>query len=182
MNWWPRDLVAYRGAVGPGPLLPDRHVRVAAAVWPLVRSFEAWRTPPLQPIHGGNMKVSLWAEIRRLHEIERFRRRAIARRLHCCTKTVAKAWQCLTAHGEAEPRRSILDPYRAQIDALLAKYPDLNAVRVMEEISKGEDGYRGTVYPVRDTSAGTDRTGRVYQEVFDSRGKPCRWIGATAGG
>jgi len=37
------------------------------------------------------MKVSLWAEVRRLHEIERLSGREIARRLHCCGKTVAKA-------------------------------------------------------------------------------------------
>ena len=37
------------------------------------------------------MKVALWAEIRRLHEIEGLSARAIARRLRCCIKTVAKA-------------------------------------------------------------------------------------------
>ena len=43
------------------------------------------------------MKVSLWAEIRRLYEVEGLKRRAIARRLHCCTKTVAKALTLLRA-------------------------------------------------------------------------------------
>ena len=37
------------------------------------------------------MKVSLWAEIRRLHEVQRLSQRAIAKRLHCCTKTVSNA-------------------------------------------------------------------------------------------
>ena len=63
------------------------------------------------------MKVSLWAEIRRLHEIEGLTGRAIARRLHCCTKTVAKALALSSPPTpEAEPRENILDPYRARID------------------------------------------------------------------
>lgn len=115
------------------------------------------------------MKVSLWAEIRRLHEIEGLSQRAIARRLHCCTKTVAKALALLTPPlpapqvGEEE---SVIDPYRAQIDALVAKYPDLSAVRVLEEISRGEQGYRGSVYPVRRYLRRVRPSrGRVYQEV-----------------
>ena len=43
------------------------------------------------------MKVSLWAEIRRLHEVERLSQAAIARRLHCSHRTVRKA----LAHGVA---------------------------------------------------------------------------------
>ena len=37
------------------------------------------------------MRISLWAEIRRLHEIERLSKNAIARQLGCCHKTVRKA-------------------------------------------------------------------------------------------
>ena len=37
------------------------------------------------------MKVSLWAEIRRLHEVERLSQAAIVRRLHCSHRTVRKA-------------------------------------------------------------------------------------------
>lgn len=98
------------------------------------------------------MKVSLWAEIRRLHEIEGLKGRAIARRLHCCTKTVSKAL-AMPAPAPSVPTpgpgESLLDPYRARIDALLAKYPDLSAVRILEEISRGEDGYRGSVLSQR---------------------------------
>jgi len=39
------------------------------------------------------MKVSLWAEIRRLHEIEKLSQRTISRQLRCCTKTVSRALQ-----------------------------------------------------------------------------------------
>jgi transposase len=119
------------------------------------------------------MKVSLWAEIRRLHEIERLSDRAIARRLRCCTKTVAKAWRMTQPPTEkSKPRESILAPYQARIDALIAKYPDLSAVRVLEEISKGENGYRGKIGVVRAYLRGIrPHGGRVYQEVFYEPGE-----------
>lgn len=119
------------------------------------------------------MKVSLWAEIRRLHEIEHLCKRAIARRLHCCNKTVAKALAMgLPPAEKACPRTHIVDPYHPQIDALLAKYPELSATRVLEEISRGPNGYRGSVYPVRRylRQVRPDR-GRVYQEVFYEPGE-----------
>jgi transposase len=114
------------------------------------------------------MKVSLWAEIRRLHEIEGLKGRAIARRLHCCTKTVSKALAMPAPPVPTPgPGESLLDPYRTRIDALLAKYPDLSAVRILEEISRGEDGYRGSVYPVRRYLRQVrPARGRVYQEVI----------------
>jgi len=37
------------------------------------------------------MKVALWAEIRRLHEVERLSQAAITRRLHCHHRMVRKA-------------------------------------------------------------------------------------------
>ena len=119
------------------------------------------------------MKVSLWAEIRRLHEIEGLKGRAIARRLHCCSKTVAKALAMpLPPTPEADPRENVLDPYRARIAALVGKYPDLSAVRVTEEISKGENGYRGSVYPVRRYLCQVrPARGRVYQEVIYEPGE-----------
>ena len=96
------------------------------------------------------MKVALWAEIRRLHEVERLSQAAIARRLHCSHRTVRKALSLSSPPAPTRgPSESILDPYWAQIDTLVAKYSDLSAVRVMEEISRGEDGYRGSVYQVR---------------------------------
>ena len=119
------------------------------------------------------MKVSLWAEIRRLHEVERMRDRAIARRLHCCTKTVAKAWRMTQPPTEKpEPRQSILAPHQARIDALIAKYPDLSAVRVLEEISKGKEGYRGKIGVLRAYLRHIrPHGGRVYQEVLYEPGE-----------
>ena len=73
---------------------------------------------------------------------------------------------------EADPRENVLDPYRARIAALVGKYPDLSAVRVTEEISKGENGYRGSVYPVRRYLCQVrPARGRVYQEVIYEPGE-----------
>jgi transposase len=96
------------------------------------------------------MKVSLWAEIRRLHEVEGLSQAAIAQRLHCHHRTVRKALSMDSPPTPTrEPSESVLDPYHARIDVLLSKYPDLSAVRVLEEIARGEDGYRGSIYPLR---------------------------------
>jgi transposase len=119
------------------------------------------------------MKVAVWAEIRRLHEVERLSQAAIARRLHCHHRTVRKAMAMeLPPPPTPGPHESILGAYRAQIDALLAKYPDLSAVRVMEEISKPDGGYCGTIYPVRRYLHRVRPTrGRVYQEVIYEPGE-----------
>ena len=119
------------------------------------------------------MKVSLWAEIRRLYEVERLSQAAIARRLHCHHRTVRKALSMASPPAPTrEPSENILDRYRAQIDALVDKYPDLSAVRVREEIARREDGYRGSVYPVqRYLRKIRPARGRVYQEVIYEPGE-----------
>lgn len=71
-----------------------------------------------------------------------------------------------------EPCESVLDRWRAQIDALLGKYPDLSAVRAREEIARGEDGYHGSIYPVRRyLHKIRPARGRVYQEVIYEPGE-----------
>jgi transposase len=121
------------------------------------------------------MKVSLWAEIRRLYEIEKLSQRAIAQRLHCGDKTVRKALRTAVPPlltSTPALLGGILKPYHPQIDALIAKYPDLSAVRVLEEIARGPEGFRGSVYPVRRYlhKVRPDR-GRVYQEVIYEPGE-----------
>lgn len=114
------------------------------------------------------MNVGLWAEIRRLSEIEKLSGRKIARRLHCSRDTVAAA---LTMPQppvrEARRRRdSLLEPYRGRIQALLARYPELSAVRIHEEIARGPEGYRGGVSVLRQyLRSMRPARGRVYQEV-----------------
>jgi len=113
------------------------------------------------------VRVELWAEIRRLREVERLTARQIAARLGCCRKTVRKALAHTTPpDSRLKPRRSILDPYKPKIDAIVAKFPDLSAVRVREEIARGEGGYRGELTLVRDylRKIRPDRR-RVYREV-----------------
>jgi transposase len=115
------------------------------------------------------MKVSQWAEIRRLAEIEGLSHRAIARRLRCSFRTVKKALQRTQPPDETRRplRGSQLDPYKPKIDSLVAQYPELSAVRVREEIARGPDGYRGGLTLVRDYLRKTRPrpSRRVYQEV-----------------
>jgi transposase len=114
------------------------------------------------------MKIALWAEIRRLAEVEKLSGWAISRRVHCSRHTVAAALgldQPLVL--KSSRRASLLGPHRAKIDALLAKYPELSATCVHEEIGRGPDGYTGSACTVRRylrTVRPTTR-GRVYQEV-----------------
>jgi transposase len=120
------------------------------------------------------MKVSLWAEIRRLHEVQGLSQRAIAVRLHCCRLTVSKALALSQPPDGSSGvcRGSGLDPYKPKIDALVTQYPQLSAVRIWEEIRKGPEGYSGSVITVR-RYVRTIRParGRVYQEVVYEPGQ-----------
>jgi transposase len=113
------------------------------------------------------MNVGLWAEIRRLAKIEELSGRAIARRLRCSRHLVAAALKLDRPPARQIARRaSVLDPYKAKINALVVKFPELSAVRVREEIARGPDGYTGSAITVR-RHLRTIRParGRVYQEV-----------------
>ena len=113
------------------------------------------------------MKVALWAEIRRLAEIEKLSGRAISRRLGCSRESVAAAIKLdQPPVRRASKRASFLSPHKAKIDALLAKYPELSAVRIREEIARGPDGYTGSACTVRRyLRTVRPARGRVYQEV-----------------
>src|SRR5262249_39336927 len=64
------------------------------------------------------------------------------------------------------PRVSLLDAHKAKIDVLVAKYPDLSAVRIHEEAARGPDGYRGSTTIIRRyLRTARPARGRVYQEV-----------------
>src|SRR5438067_486402 len=113
------------------------------------------------------MTFALWAEIRRLAEIDKLSSRVIARRLHCSRHTVAAALAMQQPPAPAAARRvSLLDPYVAQIQELLAKYPNLSAVRIREEIARGPQGYTGSASVLRRYLRQLrPARGRVYQEV-----------------
>jgi transposase len=113
------------------------------------------------------MNVAIWAEVRRLAEFEKLSGRAISQRLRCSRHTVAAALELnQPPTSRASRYASILDAHTAKIDALLAKYPELSAVRVHEEIARGPDGYTGSVSVVRRyLRKFRPARGRVYQEV-----------------
>ena len=128
------------------------------------------------------MKVALWAEIRRLAEIEKLSARVIARRLRCSWRTVARALELEQPPARPVPSRgSRLDPYKAKIDALLAKYPDLSAVRIHEEIARGPDGYTGSAITVRRyVRQSVPHAVASIKKSTTSRCRPCRSTGASA--
>jgi transposase len=120
------------------------------------------------------MKISQWAEIRRLHEVEGLSGRAIARRLRCDRVTVSKALAMPQPPDETTraKRGSILDPHKKKIDALVDQFPELSAVRIWEEIRKGPDGYPGSVITVRRyVRKIRPPRDRVYQEVVYEPGQ-----------
>jgi transposase len=92
--------------------------------------------------------------IRRFYGGASFRR--IARALDVHRKTVAKVVaahqnQRGEPHSALQPpvrRSSLLDPYQQQIENLLARYPDLTAVRLHEELA--QSGFKGGYSIVRD--------------------------------
>ena len=113
------------------------------------------------------MNVGLWAEIRRLAEMEKLSGWAISRRLRCSRHTVAAALKLVQPPTQqASQRASLVDPQKAKIDAILARHPDLSAVRIQQEIARGPDGYDGSACTLRRYLRTVRPTrGRVYQEV-----------------
>jgi|LakMenEpi03Aug12_release.lakeMendotaPanAssembly.Ray.scaffolds.fasta_scaffold81393_3 transposase len=122
------------------------------------------------------MKVSLWAEIRRLNEIERLSGHKIAAKLGCSRKTVRRALRAdQPPIRQAASRTKRLDPFHDRIAAILAKDPDLSAVRILEKISKPEGdsaGYQGSITQLR-VYLQSIRTAkrRVYQDIHYEPGE-----------
>lgn len=72
------------------------------------------------------MNVALWAEIRRLHEIEKMSGRAIALRAGCSRDTVARALRLdQPPTTKRPPRAGLVGPFWAKIEALLARVPGM---------------------------------------------------------
>lgn len=91
-----------------------------------------------------------WAEARRLHRVERYKVRAIARRLGLDPKTVSRALRQESYPGARPQRRrrgSILDAYREAIRRYVAE-ADLSAVQVHARLVK-EHRYPGEITLVR---------------------------------
>lgn len=90
-----------------------------------------------------------WADIRRLGILEKLSRRAIARQLGLHPDTVARALASERCPRRAAGARgSILDGYEECLASILAQYPKLSGVRVLEKLR--ELGYPGQITVVRD--------------------------------
>ena len=130
------------------------------------------------------MKVSQWPEIRRLAEVDGLSQRQIGERLRCCWRTVKKALGMAHPPDETRraPRGSILDRHKPKIDVLIGKYPQLSAVRVLEEIRKGPEKYAGEISVVRSCLRQIrPLRQRVYQEVFYEPGQAMQVDWGTCG-
>lgn len=124
------------------------------------------------------MKVSQWAEIRRLFEIEKLPKRAIAQRLGCSRKTIDRALafeEAPSTKRYSQPRLTKLEPFKQQIQAIIQQYPELTAVRVMEKIAKGDgqsQGYTGGISQLKVyLQSIRPAKGRVYQDINYSPGE-----------
>ncbi len=124
------------------------------------------------------MKVSQWAEIRRLFEIEKLSKRAIAERVGCSRKTIPRALgleEAPSIKRYSQPRQAKLEPFKPRIKSILEQYPELSAVRIMEKIAKGDGespGYIGGITQLRVyLQSIRSSKGRIYQDITYSPGE-----------
>jgi hypothetical protein len=88
------------------------------------------------------IRVEQWAEIRRMHFVERLSIKEIHRRTGRDRKTIRRALRCeVPPRYRRPPRLSKLDPFRDEIDRLLRLEPRLPGKRIRELIV--ELGYEG---------------------------------------
>lgn len=90
------------------------------------------------------LDVEQWAEIRRMKHVEGLSQREIRRRtgLHRDTIRRALAAPAPPRYGPRPRRPSMLDPFTARIEQLLAEEPTLSGVRIREELE--QEGYAGS--------------------------------------
>lgn len=93
--------------------------------------------------------VEQWAEIRRLHRIEKMSIKAIARRTGVARNTVRSALRSSEPpqYSRTVKRVSKLDPYKGRIAELLEEFPRLSGVRVHEILT--DEGFSGSARLVR---------------------------------
>jgi transposase len=96
------------------------------------------------------MDETLWQKIREMFFIEKLSKSEIARRLKICRDTVKKACDSETCpvKKKHESRKSKLEIFKPKINELLRMYPELSAVRILEEINKL--GYKGGMTILKD--------------------------------
>jgi transposase len=91
------------------------------------------------------MDSELWATIRRLREIEKLSKSAIARRLNVHRWTVRRALGSVKGPPVDQPKRVVvpgkLERFKAYVQERLAKYPELSGTKLLKEIKA--QGYTG---------------------------------------
>lgn len=123
------------------------------------------------------MKVALWAEIRRLHEIEQINGSDIAAKLNCSRYSVRRALSTNEPplRKPATTRSKRIDPFRERIAKILEKYPNLSAVRIREKIAKPDGdspGYQGGITQLRIyLKSIRSKKQRVYQDIQYEQGE-----------
>ena len=93
------------------------------------------------------METQVWADVRRLKEVEGLSEREIARRLSISRGKVRRALSGLPSQKPAGEKGSKLDAFKPMVEEVLVSYPKLSGVRVFEKI-KGA-GYTGGLTTVR---------------------------------
>lgn len=97
--------------------------------------------------NGSRMDTGLWATIRRLFEVDKLSKSAIARRLHIHRWTVRRALASKEGPPQDKPRhipREVkLEPYKSYIQERIRQYPELSAQKLFREIRR--QGYTGGI-------------------------------------
>jgi len=118
------------------------------------------------------LTVETWAEIRRLHIVEKLSKRAIATRLGVHRHTVTRALASqLPPRYTRPPRPNPLDAFKPKIHTMLDLYPTLSGVRVRELLNA--EGYQGSQTVLNDflrDVRGSRRTTPVYQRTVYAPG------------
>ena len=128
------------------------------------------------------MDAALWAEIKRLHGVERLPIAEIARRLVLDRKTVRRAVRSERVPVVAKPlpRGSILDPYKPFIQEQLKRYPRLPGTVLLQELKK--QGYSGKIRIITEYLQATrGATKEVFLRIETSPGEQAQADWANIG-
>lgn len=98
------------------------------------------------------MDSELWANIRRLFEVEKLSRSAIARRLNVHRRTVRRALYSPNGPPTDKPRRppvpDKLEPFKTYLQERIKEYPELSGAKLFLEIKR--QGYTGGLTILRE--------------------------------
>src|SRR5580658_8224770 len=112
--------------------------------WPCPQMKPQWH-PATCPGDNHGMDAELWAAIRRLFEVEKLSKAAIAARLRIHRKTVRRALASMQG-PPADGRKPAckpgkVDAYEGYLRRRLKEYPELSAAKLLREIQRmGYDG------------------------------------------